>query len=128
MSRPRTVPPKSSTAMRAARIDPIPPTSAYIPDWSLSTPIVTRELGCCAAAGPLESTNTRHVCARTLSMPVPCSDSAPAALGHRFGLTRCQLSAERPPPPHVTSILSLLFKVLSLPSKHAQIKKIEMRG
>ena len=39
--RPRTEPPKSSTAMRAARTEPAPEMSATKPDMSLSTPILT---------------------------------------------------------------------------------------
>src|SRR5262249_37063980 len=47
---PRILPPTSSTAMRAASTDVLPPKSAYGPDWSLRIPIRTTPLGLCASA------------------------------------------------------------------------------
>ena len=48
---PSTLPPKSSTAMRAASTEPWPARSAYRPDWSFMTPILTAlpEISACAA-------------------------------------------------------------------------------
>src|SRR5262249_53725709 len=47
---PRILPPTSSTAMRAASAEVLPPKSAYGPDWSLRIPMRTTPLGLCASA------------------------------------------------------------------------------
>src|SRR6185437_751540 len=53
IGRPSTLPPKSSTAMRAAWTEPMPERSAYSPVWSLRTPSLT---GCCATAEAVSPT------------------------------------------------------------------------
>src|SRR5215472_17140404 len=48
---PKTVPPKSSTAIRAAVTDPGPSAAEEGPDMSVSTPILTTSSETCALAG-----------------------------------------------------------------------------
>src|SRR5215472_17598690 len=57
---PRTLPPTSSTAMRAASAEVLPPKSAYGPDWSLRIPMRTTPLGLCASATLLRNTPTQN--------------------------------------------------------------------
>ena len=50
---PLTLPPKSSTAIRAASTEPWPARSAYRPDWSFITPILTASPRSAPCAAPL---------------------------------------------------------------------------
>ena len=81
--RPRTEPPKSSTAMRAARTEPAPEMSATKPDMSLSTPILTPPPGRSLAlsrprrSSPLPPPTSTQSCASSLG-PRASSSVRPA--------------------------------------------------
>src|SRR6266536_6280717 len=57
---PRILPPTSSTAMRAASTEVLPPKSAYGPDWSLRIPMRTTPLGLGAFATLLRHSPTQN--------------------------------------------------------------------
>src|SRR5580700_8777207 len=63
--------PKSSTAIRAATTEPGPARSAYVPDWSLRTPILMTPSEIWAAAGPVASASAASALKNALIMWPP---------------------------------------------------------
>ncbi len=71
--------PTSSTAMRAASTEPCPARSAYRPDWSFITPILTAPPEISACAAPLSRAIALTQALKTLMlMPLPFASAARA--------------------------------------------------